>query len=704
VETDKAQASEHDVAPTVLPVAVPVLLGKPSMPVVGAGLIARDIPAQEAAFVEPESVEKTAAQEVAPVPEEAGESSEQKDFSQSNNLPVIASSAQNIEDSKPVAELQQEASAEIEALASNVETEPTLAVNADKVQASEQNEPDVAPAVLPVAVPALVEKPSKPVADAGQTAQDISAQESVSVEPENVEKIAELEDSPVSEESGESSGKKDSSQSSNIPVIASSVQSIEDSKPVADGLNLPGERSLAGLVGRSEISVLADAEGQFVKSMAVNQVLEDEFASQVGETDLKESIRAGRGFNRESLAALARIEQAEAQTGQALAQLLPSVTIRANRGYETSEPSVIVDETTGELVDSDRHIRTDTAFTVRQPLFDLPIFLDWQRRKVKEQARDEGYRGNDGDAYLSTVSSYLSLVSSRLQADVTRDFEKQLDELLTYIEKRSEAGAASVSDMTRVLARSQATVSSRLELESAHAAAGSEFVRLTNLVPEKVRLPVVEDVGASLLPESFDEAVAVAMQYNPDIAALTAELEAAKIDQQSAKGRYLPRVDAEYTDTYSEHAGGAPSEDDQRDKRLMLVLNWELFSGGSDYNYHLEKVARHKELQYRLDDQRRSVVQALSANYAALASTRDRIKSGYQELQSISIASEAMSKRMLSGNQSLLDLLDVYNQHYQVRARLVSLHTLEMNTVAQLARLTLGTPWENSARRSSQGE
>ena len=149
VETDKSQASEHDVAPTVLPVAVPVLVGKPSRPVDGA-----------------------------------------------------SQTAQSVEGSKPVAELQQEASAEIEALASNVETEPTLAVNADKVQASEQNEPDVAPAVLPVAVPALVEKPSKPVADAGQTAQDISAQESVSVEPENVEKIAVLEDSPVSEESG----------------------------------------------------------------------------------------------------------------------------------------------------------------------------------------------------------------------------------------------------------------------------------------------------------------------------------------------------------------------------------------------------------------------------------------------------------------------------------------------------------------------
>ena len=124
----------------------------------------------------------------------------------------------------------------------------------------------------------------------------------------------------------------------------------------------------------------------------------------------------------------------------------------------------------------------------------------------------------------------------------------------------------------------------------------------------------------------------------------------------------------------------------------MIVLNWNLISGGSDYMYGLERGARHKELQYRLDDQRRRVVQALSANYATLATTRERIISGYQELESISTAAEAMSKRMLSGNQSLLDLLDVYDRFYQVRSRLVSLHILEMSTVTQLVRLTLGTP------------
>jgi hypothetical protein len=127
----------------------------------------------------------------------------------------------------------------------------------------------------------------------------------------------------------------------------------------------------------------------------------------------------------------------------------------------------------------------------------------------------------------------------------------------------------------------------------------------------------------------------------------------------------------------------------------MAVLNWDLFSGGSDIRYYDERTARYKELQYRLDDQRRRVVQGLSANYAVLVTTRERIASGYQELKSISTAADAMTKRMLSANQSLLDMLDVYDRLFRARSRLVNLHVLEMNTVAQLVRLTMGTPWAN---------
>lgn len=480
------------------------------------------------------------------------------------------------------------------------------------------------------------------------------------------------------------------------PQVAHS-KTADNVETPADGIFAPTSdtsiaQNLVKLTGTYEIPVLADVDGHYVKNMDDTHLLDKEFASQVGEASLLESIRSGRSFSRESLAASARIEQAKAQTGQVFATLLPSVTLHANYGMETSQPSVAIDKTTGNAVASDTHSRTDAALTVRQPLFDLASFRDWSRREVIEKAREESYRVSDGDAYISAVNAYLSLVSSRLQTDMTREFEAQLNELLVYVEKRAKAGAASNSDMARVRARSQATLSSRLEQESAHAAAGIEFVRLTNLVPKKVRIPLLDDVGVSLLPSSFDTAVTAAMKSNPEIAALAAELQAAELDRAAIKGRYMPRVDAEYTYNYSLHAGGATNSSGQKDQRIMAVLNWNLFSGGADYKTGVERTARHKELQYRLDDQRRRVIQTLSANYATLATTRERITSGYQELTSISTAAEAMSKRMLSGNQSLLDLLDVYDRFYQVRTRLVSLHVLEMSTVAQLVRLTRGAP------------
>jgi adhesin transport system outer membrane protein len=302
-----------------------------------------------------------------------------------------------------------------------------------------------------------------------------------------------------------------------VPPTAPVAEEKPADTRVQEAIVVPDSRTLAELTGKSEISVLTDVDGQFVKSMAENQILENEFAGQAGDTSLLESIRAGRGFDRESRAASARTEQAKAQTGQAVALLLPSVSVRASYGSETSQPSGKADPITGKAVASYTHPRTDAALTVRQPFFDLPSFMDWRRRKVMEQVRGENYRVSDGDAYISTANAYLSLVSSRLQTDMTREFETRLAELLSYVEKRAGAGAASVSDMARVRARSQATRSSRLEQESAHAAAGIEFVRLTNLVPRKVRLPEPGDLGDSLLPKSFDMAVTTAMKSIPKL-------------------------------------------------------------------------------------------------------------------------------------------------------------------------------------------
>ena len=309
---------------------------------------------------------------------------------------------------------------------------------------------------------------------------------------------------------------------------------------------------------------------------------------------------------------------------------------------------------------------------------------------IAEKSKEASQRSSQGDAYLAGVNAYLDLASSRMLSNMATDYEMQLDELLEYVQKRAQAGAASNADMERVRARSLNARSAKIEQEAAHAAAGVEFARVVNLAPSSLRIPDLEDVGLSLVPPSVSQAMTLAVASNPDIQVLQSELEAAELDRMAAKGRFLPRLDVEYSDNDAVHPGGQAGN--QRDKRLMLVMNWSLFNGGGDIKYSEEKAARRNEIRYRLDDQRRRVLQTLSAQYATLESTRQRINAGYKELDSISTAAKAMSTRMLSGNQSLLDMLDVYDRFFQARSRLVNLHTQEIKAVAQIARLIQGTP------------
>ena len=463
----------------------------------------------------------------------------------------------------------------------------------------------------------------------------------------------------------------------------------------------PSDRTLSGLVGNLEIAVDADARKQFtsgVKSFRSNEASPVENISGI---DLSQAIKASMGFSRDVLVANSRLSQAEAQTGQARAFMLPSLLVNVKAGRETSTPGAQIDTSTGKEVARSVHNRQDTSLTLRQPIVDVAGLYDWKRRKVIEESRQESVRASQGDTYVATVNAYLALTSTRIQANMAIDYENQLKELFDYIDKRAKAGAASNSDKERVRARMLSAKSARVEQEAAQAAAGIELVRLVNLAPSSLRLPELEDVGLSIVPKTLDEAMPRSLEANPDIASLRAEINAAGLDKNAAKARFLPTLNLEYSDTDSVHAGGQAGN--QHDQRLMMVMNWSVLNGGSDWKLNDEKEARYMELTYRLDDQQRRVIQSLSAQYATLEATRERLAGGYKELDSISSAAKSMSARMVSGNQSLLDMLDVYDRYYQARTRLVTLHIQEMTAISQIARLVQGNPSTQIASNQSFG-
>ncbi len=481
----------------------------------------------------------------------------------------------------------------------------------------------------------------------------------------------------------------DSNSNEIAEFVGSSTDNTKHSE-VAPRFDSPSDHSLSSLIGTLEITVDADARKQFtagVKSFRSNEASPVESISGI---DLSQAIKASMGFSRDVLVASSRLNQAEAQTGQARAFMLPSLLVNVKAGRETSTPGAQIDTTTGKEVARSIHNRQDTSVTLRQPILDVAGLYDWKRRKVIEESRQEGVRASQGDTYVATVNAYLALTSTRIQANMAIDYENQLKELFQYIDKRAKAGAASNSDKERVRARMLSAKSARVEQEAAQAAAGIELVRLINLSPSSLRLPELDDVGLSIVPKTLDEAMPRSLEANPDISSLRAEINAASLDKNAAKARFLPTLNLEYSDTDSAHAGGQAGS--QHDQRLMMVMNWSVLNGGSDWKLNDEKQARYMELTYRLDDQQRRVIQSLSAQYATLEATRERLAGGYNELDSISSAAKSMSARMVSGNQSLLDMLDVYDRYYQARTRLVTLHIQEMTAISQIARLVQGNP------------
>lgn len=405
--------------------------------------------------------------------------------------------------------------------------------------------------------------------------------------------------------------------------------------------------------------------------------------------DIARSVQAAMGFSREVGIARQRVLQAQAQVDQTRGFLLPSVTLRVSQGKEKSSPSSITDPATGAPKASDTHSRYDQSIAVKQPLYDRTTRADVDRREAGLAARDAELQTVAAGQFAAVVQAYVSLASSRLLATLATEQEQELDRLLTYVSKRAEAGAASASDQERVRARSLAARSAKLEQDGAQQAALVEFTRLTNVLPESLTLPVVDDLGVQP-PASAGEALDLGLKNNPLLAALQKEIDAARFDERAASGRFLPRVDLELSHGQTKNAGGPVGW--QRDARGVIAMSWALFNGGTDRAYARERTSRLVEAELKLDDQRRRITQELGAAYATLESTRARLVTGYKALSSLGEAQAAMRERMFAGNQSLLDLLDIIERHNQARVSLVTLHMQELTSVAQLAQLTGRAP------------
>ncbi|MFN9450357.1 MAG: TolC family protein [Rubrivivax sp.] len=388
---------------------------------------------------------------------------------------------------------------------------------------------------------------------------------------------------------------------------------------------------------------------------------------------LEAAVDKGLRRHPEVEAARARYESFRHTTRAALGALLPQAEGRAAVGTGTLT-SVSPSET--------RH-RKEGTFTVRQTLLDVAATREHSRQSALQQAAELQWQASVSNVSQEIASNYLQALQARITLTLAARHVRELARVLEIVTERANGGGTSQAERSRVQAR---VASARAQMADARATLRGALRRLSVLTGDSPS-QLAMDLPASLdIPPTVEAAMQDVDVLNRDLLASHTEAKASAFEALSYRARVLPKLELEMTHTRATNPGGAEAY--TRDTRAMVVLNWQLYSGGSDMAQQRAALEREREREYRGQELRLRLAQDLEAAYASLESVTPRFAALREELAANVSVAAAFNTQLVNGNRPLLDVLDTYQRLHANRLGLASLVLGEVQNHVRVAHMT----------------
>jgi adhesin transport system outer membrane protein len=361
---------------------------------------------------------------------------------------------------------------------------------------------------------------------------------------------------------------------------------------------------------------------------------------------------------------------------QAKGRYYPRVDLTA--GYGTDSHS---DETTRSRgTDSDFESRSEASITLVQPLYqggETGGLVKKQTAKLDSV----NYRVNDNaeSLALDAIIAHLEVWRQRRLLDLTEQNIKTHETILDHIEERQRAGAGSSADVVQSKGRLALTRSSRARIAGALESARVAYLRVVGRYPEKLRLPGNYRL---LAPSSADEVIEAARQCNPKLAALGADIRAAKSDIDVSKSNFWPKVNLELSSTYQDKVESSTTY--SHNNAAMIRARWNLFNGGSDEAARDAASSRKLQLTASRKDQYRQIEEQIRDTWSQYQLSNQQTKIFSNAVRYNKKTRDAYQQQFVVGQRSLLDVLDSENELFQTSGKRI---TAEVNEIAAVYRL-----------------
>ncbi len=377
--------------------------------------------------------------------------------------------------------------------------------------------------------------------------------------------------------------------------------------------------------------------------------------------DLRQAYDAAFTHDATIRAARAGTDAARERLPQARAQRLPQISLSAARNYND------LTSTTAGSTDRSRRLNNDYYSDNQSLNLRLPLYrpaLGAQVRQAQAQVEDaNALLERDEQALVVRVGeAYFDALLARDQVALLQAQKASHLSLLDAARKSFAAGAGTRTDIDEAQARLDLTLAQELEVQQQVEFTERRLEVLTGLSAASLAPLDVARFAPQPPQPRMDDWIARAENASPELQALRAQGEAARLEVSKAEAGHHPTLDAVASVSRSNSDNVTSVNTRYAQKTLGLQLNVPLYSGGAVNSQVRQALAAQERAGEALESARRELGVRVHQEFRSMAEGVLRIRALEQAVRSAQQALLSNQKSLQAGSRTTLDVLQAEQQ------------------------------------------
>lgn len=352
---------------------------------------------------------------------------------------------------------------------------------------------------------------------------------------------------------------------------------------------------------------------------------------------------------------------AEDTITEARAGYMPTVDFSGNTGME-SDDKTQYDPTPGART---RLATDNVTLNVTQNLFNgfrSESALD--SAEIGHELAEVTLNLTNQQILQEAVNAYIEVLRQRTLILLSKDNQETLRTQLNLEDERVQRGSGVAVDVLQAKSRLQIAHERSTAFEGALQDAVSRYTQVFDRAPDVNGLSI-STLPLDKLPEGVEQAVEIALAYNPQVKAAQLGVDIAEASIQTAQGGFYPTVDLVGNSSYDNNASATLGEETKYSVKLQA--NWQLFSGFADKARSSRAVHDKESAKSNLLQAQRKAIEEVRLAWSSMETSRQRAELLENAVNIAGEVYDARKKLRDAGSETALNVLDAENELYRAR-------------------------------------